>query len=192
MSESREQAQEEQVQEEEVQEQQYIFSSKGDPFQTENVARVAMAQKHLDPHVFKIKKLDEEDGFGKGYVIENTEHGIPPQYRGYWHVTFSDRTNPGDTPDVQLSVNGETLVALRGKKTIVPGRYLENADHGTFPHFVQRPNQPRKTLGAIKTYPYERHGQATREEFIALKEDGDKKMEESIRKHGFDYEPDDL
>ncbi len=107
----------------------------------------------------------------------------------YYRVRFNAKSNPNDTDDVQLSVNGETLQIQRDKDVVIPQRFLECADHTTYDQFRQLPNQPRKVVARLKTYPYNVIAPATKEEYVKQRADGTKKQKESIEKFGFDLNP---
>ena len=107
----------------------------------------------------------------------------------HW-VRFHAKSNPEDQDDVHLIVNGEVLVMQREKKVVVPSHFLEAADHGTYIKFRQLPNKPRKVMGRIKTFPYDKLGDATEKEFREQKRAGTKKTKDHIKRFGFDADPD--
>lgn len=110
----------------------------------------------------------------------------------YYRVRFSARSSVNDTEDVQLSVNGETLVIQREKEVVVPHRFLECADHAEYLQFRQVPNAPRKVVGKVKVYPYERIAEASADEYHKQKTSGTRKLMDDIKRHGFDLNPHDL
>lgn len=175
-----------------VQEQQFYYTNNGDPYKSLKMATMALETKDLDPDVYKAMPIKNEKKEVTGYCIQFMDFGIPEKYRGYWRVKFNAKTTPNDSDDVQLMVNGETLIMQREKEVVLPGKFLENADHATYLHFRQVPHQPRKVVGRIKTYPYERIGKATRQEYDQQRTEGTKKTRQNIKKHGFDVDPEDL
>jgi hypothetical protein len=116
---------------------------------------------------------------------------IEYQKEKYYRVRFQAKSHPNDTDDVMLAVNGETLLIGREKEVVVPQRFLECADHAVHQHFRQLPNKPRKVMGTIKTYPYDRLGEATEMEYFKQKDEGTALTRDAIRKHGFGLEPED-
>lgn len=109
----------------------------------------------------------------------------------YYRVMFSDKSSPNDTDDVELSVNGETLVIRRGLEVIIPERFKVCADNATYPHHTQIPGKPRKLRGHIRLYPYQLIGEATEAQFIKMKRDGNKQTRDFIKKFGFEGVPED-
>lgn len=109
----------------------------------------------------------------------------------YFRVTFSDKSSPNDSDDVELSVNGETLVIRRGLEVIIPERFKVCADNATYPHYTQIPGKPRKLRGHIRLYPYQLVGEATEAQFIKMKRDGNKQTRDFIKKFGFEGVPED-
>ena len=169
-------------------EQQFYYQNSGEPFKSVKMVNMAIKQKSLDPDKYKAVKAPDQDG----YCIKFHDFNIAPEYRGYWQVRFNAKTTPNDSDDVQLMVNGETLIIQREKKVVLPGRFLENADHATYLHFRQVPHQPRKIVGKIKTYPYERICKATKNEYEKQRVDGTKKTKQNIKKYGYDVDPEDI
>lgn len=108
----------------------------------------------------------------------------------YWKVMFSDKGSTNDPDDVQLSVNGETLVIQRSTEVVIPDRFKVAADNATYPQFKQVPGKPRKLRGTIKIFPYQLMGEASAKDFLKMKKLGDKQTKEIIAKFGFDGVPD--
>jgi|GEM_PF-1694549 len=171
-----------------TQEQQFYYTNGGEPYKSMKMVTMAMEQKKFDPEVYKAVKAQGQSG----YCIQFLDFDIAPEYRGYWQVKFNAKTTPNDSDDVQLVVNGETLIMQREKKVILPGRFLENADHATYLHFRQVPHQPRKIVGKIKTYPYERIRASSKQEYDQQRVDGTQKTKRNIKKYGYDVDPEDI
>lgn len=174
-----------------AQEQQFLYSNNGENYTTLKMANFAIEKRKLNMDTYKAIEV-KEDKKVVGFCIQFMDFGIPKQYRGYWRVKFNAKAAPNDSDDVQLMVNGETLIMQREKEVILPGRFLENADHATYLQFRQVPHQPRKTVGKIKTFPYERIGTATREEYLKQRIEGTRKTQQIIKRFGFDVNPEDL
>jgi hypothetical protein len=104
----------------------------------------------------------------------------------YFKVRFQAKSNVNDTEDVMLAVNGETLVIRRESEVIVPERFLLCADNAVYQHFRQLPGKPRKVVGQIKMYPYDKLGEASEKEYLKQKSDGTRATRDAIRKYGFD------
>lgn len=111
------------------------------------------------------------------------------EFEKYFKVLFSEKTSTNDTDDVELSVNGETLVIQRGIDVIIPGRFKICADNATYQQFTQVPGKPRKLCGTIKRYPYQLLGEASKKDFLDMKQTGDQQTKAHIAKFGFDGVP---
>jgi len=116
--------------------------------------------------VYADPKIERVDPKSNNYMINGEE--------GFWEVIFSAKSNPNDQNDVTLTVNGECLSIIRNKPVILPGRFLECADHGEFPTYKQEPGQPRKITSHVKFFPYTTMRQATKAEYIKMRADGDR------------------
>jgi hypothetical protein len=159
-----------------------IYDDNGLPFETEEAAIKFRTDKHFDSVTVVPKQLKKD-----AWVLQSVH--APEEY---WWVRFNAKAKPTDTDDVQLSVEGETIVIRREHQVCIPQRFLECADHARYPHFQQLPNKPRKIVAWIMTYPYQRIKQGTREEFETMLRTGTKKVLADIKRHGFDLEPEDI
>jgi len=126
---------------------------------------------------WKIGKISKPDR-SEGYV------------ETYKQVVFSGRQSVTEPVDVGLAVNGELLLILREKPIIVPSRYLEAAEHATYPKFTQEPGKPRKTIGNVMRFPFTVIRDATKEEYDQALKEGTIRQAQNIRKYGFDVSPD--
>lgn len=102
----------------------------------------------------------------------------------YKRVKFHHKSNPTDTPDVVLGVQGFVLKCQRGVETIVPDFILEAADHATFAKYRIEPGQGRKVAEIIRKFPYEVLGEADYQQFKAAYNAGTRKTREAIAQHG--------
>ena len=93
---------------------------------------------------------------------------------GYWEVQFQPKASPIDPDSVTLSLNGKCLHIQRDAPVILPGPFLEVADHGTYPVYIQLPNQPRKVTGHRMHFPYIVLRRCNRSEYEQLLADGNK------------------
>ena len=116
--------------------------------------------------------------------VEVMEDDPEPVEENYFKVIFHAKSNVNDLDNVELSVNGESLVIMRDTEVVLPERFLECADNTTFPVFKQLPGKSRKTIGKVQTYPYTKIAPATREEFISMKNSGTKITRENLEKYG--------
>lgn len=163
--------------------QELVLASTGSSFKTEEAAKSTMAKKGLrSSHT--VVKVD--DG---GYALKPKPEKAADTY---FQVRFQAKAQPNDTEDVQLMVNGETLIIAREKKVVVPGRFLECADHAVYNHYRSEPGHAHKIVARIKTYPYERIREATEAEYLKAKTEGTRTVKQNIKKHGFDVKPDDV
>ena len=161
-----------------------IMSASGASFKTKQAARSAMKQKGFTFSTHMI--IETDDG---GFALKE----LPPQPKEeYWIVKFNQRANPQDTEDVQLIVNGEVLIMQREVEVIVPGRFLECADHATYNQYRSVPGFSHKVTSQIKTFPYSRIKQVTENEYLKAKTEGTKTVKKNIRKFGFDAAPDEV
>lgn len=150
-----------------------IVGNDGKPFSTRKAATSAMNGKGV-----------------KHYDVVPVEGGFAIRTERFWRVRFQAKASPNDPEDVELSVNGETLIIGREKEIVIPDRYRECADHATYPHIRQLPNQPRKTVGTIRVFPYDLLGEATEQEFLDQKAAGTRKTKAIIQRYGHDVDPD--
>jgi len=127
---------------------------------------------------------------GTKFSIDEKEEQQPKEtyIEKYFKVKFHARSSPTDTESVQLAVNGETLLIKRESEVILPQRFLLAADHATREVFRQLPNKPRKVVGSVKTYPYERIVEATQKEYEDQKQTGTRETLDDIKKFGFNPE----
>lgn len=164
-----------------------IFTATGEPFKTDTAARATMTKLRLNTGTHRIIVA------GTGYAIQRPESGqdisIPKYIETYFRVKFNAKSHVNETEDVMLSVNGEVLVIRREREVIVPQRFLECADHATYPHFQQLPNKPRKVIGQIKTFPYTKLGEATKREYETQRNAGTKQSKADVARYGFDLDP---
>ena len=121
------------------------------------------------------QELDEVPAQIEAPVVER----VPDKYL---RVKFHAKSNVNDTDDVILSVNGEVLVIERQKPVVIPEKFVVCAENARYQQFRQMPNQPRKVVGEVLIYPFDRLGEATQEEFLSMKSTGTKKMMDEINR----------
>jgi hypothetical protein len=159
-----------------------IYDEEGLPFETKEKALKFREDQKYDTVTIVPTKLKD-----KAWVLLSVH--APEKF--FW-VRFNAKAKPTDTDDVQLSVEGETVVIRREQPVCLPGKFLECADHARYPHFQQLPNKPRKITAWIMTYPYQKIKEGTKEEFETMLKTGTKKLLSDIRKFGHDVEPEDI
>lgn len=113
---------------------------------------------------------------GKDKVDGRIKGDITLKAPGYWEVIFADRHSDTESTDVFLSHQGMCLQMQRNVRVVLPGYFLEVADHGRYPVYSQDPDnkEGRKVRGHIQVYPYTALRPATRAEYLELKASGDK------------------
>ena len=178
-----------------------LIGATGKPFSTEKWAKISMEKKGLDPtkHTivehpmggFAIKRISKDGEVPVGYKTESGEaipvereiQGVAPtQGEKYFKVRFHAKSNPNDTDNVTLGVNGEVIVIKREEEVIIPERFVECARHAVYPQFTQLPNEPRKATGKVMTYPLDVLGEGTHEEYLKMKKEGTQKTQEAVER----------
>lgn len=171
-----------------------LIGATGKPFSTEKWATISMEKKGLDPskHTvvehplggYAIKRISKEGEVPMGYKDEEgVKVDIKPAVTNaekYFKVRFHAKSNPNDTDNVTLGVNGEILVIKREEEIIIPERFVECARHATYPQFTQLPNEPRKMTGKVMTFPLDILGEGTQEDFLKMKKEGNAKTLEAL------------
>lgn len=99
---------------------------------------------------------------------------------GFWEIQFSPRKDPNDPVDVRLLWEGQCLIMKRMIPVVVPGFYIELADNATRAQYTQTAKKGRQKVGVIQEYPYVVFREATIEEYLAQKEEGDRITREAI------------
>jgi hypothetical protein len=117
-------------------------------------------------------------------VQEVEQHKIEKPKEKYYRMRFHAKSNPNDEDDVKLSVNGETVVIERQKDVVLPERYKVCAENARSPQFRQLPNQPRKLVGEIITFPFDMIGEGTEDEYLDMKRSGTKATKEAVERDG--------
>lgn len=105
-----------------------------------------------------------------------------PFVEKYYRVRFHEKSNEQQQDNVELSVNGDTLVIQRGVEVVIPGRFRECADNAVYPQFRQMPGKVRKTIGSVRIFPYDFIREATKEEYLSMRQTGTKAMREAAAK----------
>lgn len=173
-----------------------IVGKDGKPFTSEKLAKIALTGRRLDPSKYTI--VEHPEG---GFAIKNKTNsaelpmgaqdekgeevdlGVVQQNKErFLKVRFHAKSNPNDTDNVTLGVNGEVLVIKREEEIIIPERFVECARHATYPQFTQLPNQARKVTGKVMTFPFDLLGEGTQEEYLKMKKEGTEKTQEAAER----------
>lgn len=101
---------------------------------------------------------------------------------GFWEVQFAPMKDPNDPRDVRLTWENQCLIIKRMVPVILPGFYLENADHATRDTYEQSPEKGRVKVGTIQEFPYTVMREASMEEYVEMKSSGDRIMREKRQK----------
>lgn len=115
---------------------------------------------------------------GRGELEESMELSV----EGYWEVQFAPQRDSNDEKDTRIFIEGVCLRMQRMVPVIVPGFFLEGADHTTKPIFTHEPGRGRQKVGSIQKYPYTVLRQATMEEYLVQKAKGDAEQREHERR----------
>jgi len=174
-----------------------IVKRSGDPFKTEASARTMIHKLGLNPGTHRVVRIvgevgSEEEGYGIELPAAEDDIPVPVYKETYKMVRFQAKSNDNDPEDVVLAVNGEQLIIRRECEVILPGRFLECADHARFPKFIQTPNVPRKVVSTIHKYPYSVIGDATKREYDTQRLAGTQKVKDNIKRFGYGVAPEDL
>ena len=102
----------------------------------------------------------------------------------YYRMKFHAKSNPNDPDDVVLSVNGEINVIERQKEVVLPERFKVCAENARSPQFRQMPNQTRKIVGEVITFPFDLLGEGTEEQYLNMRREGTKATREANAKDG--------
>ncbi len=110
------------------------------------------------------------------------EVDIDVDVEAYWRVQFAPQKDQNDTLDVRLKVEGVCLRPLRMIPVILPGFFLENADHTTKDIYTHEPGEGRKSIGKEQKYPYTVFEKVTQEEHLTFLAAGNKEQREFEQK----------
>lgn len=109
-----------------------------------------------------------------------------PPVEKVWIVRFHAKSHPNDTDDVALPVNGEIHQVKRETEGPCPERFLECADHATYPHYKQEQGKQRKVAAFIRRFPHTKICESTWEEYRRWKADGTRINQEHLDKYGME------
>lgn len=117
-------------------------------------------------------------------AVKVAEKPVAQPKERYFRMKFAAKSSPNDQDDVVLSVNGESVVIERQKEVVLPERYKVCAENARSPQFRQMPNQTRKIVGEIVTFPFEVLGPGTEAEYMAMKRSGTQQVRDALTKEG--------
>lgn len=169
-----------------------MLQKDGTPWPTARQAHDQAQKQGLDRDDYEVRKTEDGTGFAI-YLAAMADHAgeaepevVPtPKERVFW-VRFQEKSNPNDTEDVILSVNGEILHIRRNQRVPVPERFLEAADNARYPRYQQRPGELRKIVGYVRTYPYERIEEATWDDYWQTRASGTEQNRKYLEEHGME------
>jgi len=98
------------------------------------------------------------------------------EVEGFWEVQFAPMSDQNDSLDVRLMWEGQCLIMKRMVPVVLPGFYLEVADNAMRDKYIQNEKVGRKKIGQVQQYPYTVLGDATMEQYLFQKAEGDKIM----------------
>lgn len=102
----------------------------------------------------------------------------------YFMVKIHSPQTENEEEVAQVGCNGEILLIKRGEEVPLPERYIEVLEHGVRDHYKFEPGRPRKLVGKIVTYPFERGKEVTREFFQEWRRRGTEQNTEHWNKQG--------
>jgi hypothetical protein len=163
-----------------------ILAQNGEPFQSKAEAEKGLKVRELAPDAYIVIKYHGGWAIANVAVIQSKaiSPGPPPVLTGaerFFVVKFQGKSDRNQPDDVNLSVNGRTLVCQREVNVILPECYLEVADHATYAVYRQLPGVPRQVTGRVKKYPYERLAESSRADFEAAREQGNAKRDQALK-----------
>ena len=172
-----------------------ILMGDGKPFPDEEKARKALKNRNLDPAIHEVVKIGdgwaikpagdiEDDGLKESGKEEPVKVEVKdtPKKEKFWRVRFHAKSDANQQDNVELSVNGETLLIMRDTDTIIPARFRECAEHAFYIKFRQLPGETRKNESKIMIFPFSIIGEATEAEYKKLKEEGTNRTKEETAK----------
>jgi hypothetical protein len=115
---------------------------------------------------------------------EDLEPEVKPYVETYRRVRFHPKSSEHQMDNVELSVNGETLLIEREKEVVIPNRFVQCARHATYPLFRQLPNQARKLIGSMMLFPFDDLGEGSEAEYNRQRESGTKASRENAKNEG--------
>lgn len=107
----------------------------------------------------------------------------------YYWVIFHAKSAPEQQDDVELHLNGNTLVFKREEEAVIPVEFMEVADQSITQKFKQVQGKGRKMTAKVKTFPYSVLRTATKKEYLELKRQGDAKTKKNIAEYGMNRPP---
>lgn len=159
-----------------------IFRDDGTPFKTAAAAQAHITRKGLDASrnvveprgegwvIVEAKQVlsvrtQEASNAARSRMGEVQKDASGKAVDKFYKARFHPKATKNDDEDCFLGVNGETLQIQRNVLVIVPGRFLEAADHGMYQHYLVEPGKDRKVAYEVITYPYDLLGEATEAEY---------------------------
>lgn len=164
----------------------YVYAKGGAPFKTPAAVKRGLKAEGLNPDNYEIIEVKNDEEEVVGYAAQPARR----KEERYWWVMFQAKSSPQDPDQVNLSVDGEVVLCQRQKEVPLPERFLECADHATYPQSRIVPNRPRKIVAWVTLFPYTKIRQATREDFEEYLASGTRKTLDDLEKYGYESEVD--
>jgi len=168
----------------------------GNPFTSKKLANEYIKKEELDPEffrayeqqggwcIFNLSVLPNgmKDMLKKAAETKKTKSKVPEDHEStkFYVVIFQAKTSPNDEDDVPLGLNGTTILSKRDQEVILPGSYLEVADHTVKNQYEQKPGHDRKIVGKVRKFMYQRIREVTREKFEEFKKTGNAIRDQEI------------
>jgi hypothetical protein len=162
--------------------QELVTKDTGEGYATETATLSALTKAGLDKKDYTI--IPYEGGFAA--KKKNATQDPEPEKKEvsaekFFRVRFHAKSHSTQQDNVELSVNGETLLIEREKVIVIPERFIECANHATYPQFKQLPNAPRKIVGRVMIFPFDILGEGTKMDFLKQKTSGTKENEKALK-----------
>jgi hypothetical protein len=116
-------------------------------------------------------------------IREQREIVITPDTK-FFKGKFQSKSNPLETEQVIICVNGENFMFKRNILCIAPEPVLLAAKDAVYPKYTQSPGVGRKIVSIINRFVFNIEGDATFDEFKAMYAAGTKLTREKVAQHG--------
>jgi len=164
------------------------FHNNDAPFNTRQDAEKIMIELQISGATHVVIPIG--DGFGIARMA-----GVPDpetekkrleaaQDEKFFMVKIHSPSTDNEENVAKLGCNGEILLVKRGEEVPLPQRFIEVLEHGVRDHYKFEPGRPRKSVGKISTYPYEKGKEVSREFFEQWRRKGTEQNIEHWMKQG--------
>jgi hypothetical protein len=140
----------------------------------------ALAAEGLEPEeVDPQKKVEKADQAASADAVKRERDS-----EKFFRVTVhgSADTNGAEPPQILLADGNYYLTVIRGAQVILPASLVEVLDHAVSEKFTVVPGYGRKVAaGNVPRFPYTRHGEASRKEFLEFLRTGNARRDQELR-----------